>query len=67
LITEENVSVVIQVNGKLRDKIIVRVGTLENEVRALALKSEKVAKWIEGGNIKNIVFLPDKLMNIVTK
>ena len=66
LIKEENVSIVIQVNGKLRDKILVPSSASEDSVKDLVLKSEKVAKWIEGGNVKKIVFLPDKLMNIVT-
>ena len=56
---------VIQVNGKVRDRMVVPVGMAEDEVRSAALESDRIKQWIEGAEIKRIVVVPDKLINIV--
>jgi leucyl-tRNA synthetase len=56
---------VIQVNGKLRDKIEVERDISEEKVKELAISREKVKKWIEGKEIKKVVYVPRKLINIV--
>ncbi len=65
LIKEDKVNIIIQINGKVRDEIIVETGVLEEEVKNLAISQEKVKNWIEGKGIKKIIFVPDKLINIV--
>jgi leucyl-tRNA synthetase len=65
LILEETISLVVQVNGKLRDKIEVRAAISQKEAEELAFKSEKVQNWIAGKEVKKIIFLPKKLINIV--
>ena len=65
LIKEEIVTLVIQVNGKVRDKIEVEAGISKEEAKKLALSREKVQKWIEGKEIKKVIFVPGKLINIV--
>jgi len=65
LVKEEIITLVIQVNGKIRDKIEVEADISEEKAKELALDREKVQNWIEGKEIKKIVFVPGKLINIV--
>jgi leucyl-tRNA synthetase len=65
LIKEEMITLVIQVNGKVRDKIEVEADISEEKAKELALSCEKIKKWIEGKEIKKVIFVPGKLINIV--
>lgn len=65
LIQEEELLIVVQVNGKLRDRIIVPASFNEDEVKASALKSERIKRFIQDKEIKNVIFVPKKLVNIV--
>jgi leucyl-tRNA synthetase len=65
LIKEEIITLVIQVNGKVRDKIEVEAEITEEKAKELVISSERVKKWIEGKEIKKIVFVPGKLINVV--
>lgn len=67
LAISDEVTVVIQVNGKLRDKLIITRGASEQEVEELALASEKIVNQLNGLEIKKIIIVPDKLVNIVAK
>jgi leucyl-tRNA synthetase len=62
---EEEIEMVVQVNGKLRDRIFVAPDVTEDEAKETALKSEKVKVFTEGKEIKKIIFVPEKLINIV--
>ena len=66
LIEEEKVLLIVQINGKVRDKIEVNVGINQKEAEKLVFKSEKVKKIIGESEIQKIVFVPNKLINIVT-
>ncbi|OGZ84156.1 MAG: leucine--tRNA ligase [Candidatus Staskawiczbacteria bacterium RIFOXYD1_FULL_39_28] len=66
LIEKKRVLLIVQINGKLRDKIEVRVGISQKEAEKLILKSEKINNLVNNVKIKKIVFVPDKLINIVT-
>ena len=64
--TVENlVTVVVQINGKLRDKLEVPAGTEKEELEKLALASEKVQANLEGKTPKKIIVVPNKLVSIV--
>ena len=65
LVKEEVSTLIIQVNGKVRDKIDVKTGIAQKEAEKLAFKSKKVQKWIGGKKIKKVIFLPSKLINFV--
>ncbi|KPJ71183.1 leucine--tRNA ligase, partial [Parcubacteria bacterium DG_74_3] len=65
LVKEKIITLVIQVNGKVRDKIEVEADILEKEAQELALAREKIKKWIKGKKTKKVVFVPQKLINIV--
>jgi len=62
---DEELLVVVQVNGKLRSKLTVSAGVGEEELKALALSDEKVAPFIEGKTIRKVICVPGKLVNIV--
>jgi leucyl-tRNA synthetase len=67
LIAAEEVTLVVQVNGKVRDQIVVQSSKskVQSEIEKLARQSEKVQKYLEGQTIKKIVFVPGKLINFV--
>jgi leucyl-tRNA synthetase len=67
LAAAEEVTVVVQVNGKVRDKLTVPVGAAEGDVQALALGSDKVQRFVNGHAITTVVYVPNKLLNIVTR
>ena len=62
---EEEIEMVVQVNGKLRDRIFVAPDVTEDEAKETALESEKVGFFIGNSEIKKIVFVSGKLINIV--
>jgi leucyl-tRNA synthetase len=61
------VTVVVQVNGKLRDRLEVAPGTPDAEVVALATALPKVASAVDGKTVVREVVVPDKLVNLVVK
>jgi leucyl-tRNA synthetase len=65
LIEEKFITLIIQVNGRVRDKIEVEAGIPESKAKELAISREKVKKWISGKKIKKVIFVPKKLINIV--
>jgi len=65
LIREEIIQLVIQINGKVRDKIEVEADIPEEKAKELALSQEKIKKWIGGRSVQKIIFVPGKLINIV--
>ena len=62
---EEEIEMVVQVNGKLRDKIFVAPDVTEDEAKETALEREKIKSFIEGKEIKKIIFVAGRLINIV--
>ncbi|MCS5591906.1 MAG: leucine--tRNA ligase [Gammaproteobacteria bacterium] len=64
---QDEVQLVIQVNGKLRAKLMVPVGTDNQTIETLSLNEENVVKFTEGKTIIKVVVIPDKLVNVVVK
>ena len=65
LLKSETSLIVVQVNGKLRSKLEVDASTSEDELKSMALSDERVLRFIEGNEIKKIIIVPEKLVNIV--
>ncbi len=65
LIQEDMVTMVVQVNGKLRTSIVVPAKASEERVKEEALKSDKVKLYIQGRDVKRVIVVPDRLVNIV--
>jgi leucyl-tRNA synthetase len=62
---EEQITLVVQVNGKVRDRIEVPVGISEDAAKAAALASENVQKFLNGQSPRKVILVPGKLVNIV--
>jgi leucyl-tRNA synthetase len=62
---KSQVQLVIQVNGKLRGKLAVSPGADQESVTGLATQIENVSKFVEGKEIRKVIFVPDKLINFV--
>ena len=67
LAQEEQATIVVQVNGKLRASLPAARGLSQEEILALATQDEKVQRQLEGKQTVKIVFVPDKLINIVVR
>jgi leucyl-tRNA synthetase len=65
LLVEDTLEIPVQVNGKLRDKIVVSAKATPQEIEAAALKAEKAQPFLEGKTIKKIIVVPGRLVNIV--
>jgi leucyl-tRNA synthetase len=65
LLVEDEVTVAIQVKGKLRDTITVAKGTSKEDLEALALASDKVQRALDGAAIRKVIVVPDRLVNLV--
>lgn len=66
-ITNDEYTLVVQVNGKLRDKILVSSSLGDEEIKKIALDSEKVKTYTDGHEIVKVVIVPKKLVSIVIK
>ena len=65
LLVEDEVTIAIQVRGKLRDTITVAKGSSKEQLEELALASEKVQRSLDGAEVKKVIVVPDRLVNIV--
>lgn len=64
-VKDELVTIVVQVNGKARGKLLVAPGSSEEEVSSLALADEKIKTALSGSDIKKQFFVQDRLLNLV--
>lgn len=67
LIKQELVTIVVQINGKLRGEFSFERGVEEEAVVNEVKKDDKVSKYLSQGDIKKTIFVPDKLINFVVK
>ena len=65
LVRQDTVTMVLQVNGKVRDRVEVEVGISEAEAEAVALASAKVVEALGGAVPKRVVARPPRLVNVV--
>jgi leucyl-tRNA synthetase len=65
-LVEDEIEIVVQVNGKLRDRITVALDATESELEAAALANRKVQNAIAGKQVRKVVVVPKKLVNVVT-
>ena len=64
-LVENEVEIALQVNGKVRDRIVVALDAIEEELRATALANARVREFIEGKTVRKVIVIPQKLVNIV--
>jgi leucyl-tRNA synthetase len=66
-LVRDEVTVVIQVDGMMRDRMQVRAGTDQQQVVERALACQNVSRHLGSGKPKNVIFVPDRLINFVTR
>ena len=64
---QNNILLIVQVNGKIRDKIETTAGQTNDELTKLALESEKTKQFTDGKTVVKTIVVPDKIVNIVVK
>lgn len=62
---EEEITLIVQVNGKLCDRLTVPVNISEEDARAAALRSENIVSFLDGKEPKKVIYVPGRLVNIV--
>ena len=67
LIVASTVEYVIQVNGRVRDRILMAPGRTQEEIEKASMDSNRIQQWTDGKELIRKIFVPDKLLNIVTK
>jgi leucyl-tRNA synthetase len=65
LAKEEQITLIVQVNGKVRDRIMVDAGISEEDARTAALASEAAQRFMEGKEPREVIVVPGRLVNIV--
>jgi len=65
LLIEDEVEIVVQVNGKVRDRMRVSIHVTEAELKAAALASPRIKALIAGKTVRNLIVIPQKLVNVV--
>jgi len=66
-LARQEVTVVLQVDGKVRSRLTVEVDAVEARVQELALADDKVRPWLQGRAIERVVVVPNRLVNVVTR
>jgi leucyl-tRNA synthetase len=61
----DTITLVVQVNGKVRDKIEAPAGITEAAAREMALARPAIQKWLEGVEVRKVIFASGRLINIV--
>jgi leucyl-tRNA synthetase len=67
LAKEDEITLVVQVNGKVRDRLTVPASVTETEAKEKVFASEKIKVYLEGKTIVNVVYVPGRLVNVVVK
>jgi leucyl-tRNA synthetase len=65
LLVDDEVTIAVQVNGKLRDTLLMAKGAPKDQVEAAALASDKIVRSLEGKPPRKVIVVPDRLVNIV--
>jgi leucyl-tRNA synthetase len=65
LLVDDEVTIAVQVNGKLRDTLVLAKGLPKDQIEAAALASDKVIRLLEGKAPKKVIVVPDRLVNLV--
>ncbi len=66
-IVVSEVEIVVQINGKIKDKIMIAAGASAEELKTVALENEKIKRLTEGKQIVKVIPVPNKLINVVVK
>ena len=65
LLVDENIKIAVQINGKLRSELQIAQDASSEEVEARALEDERIKNFIKDSEIKKVIYVPGKIINIV--
>jgi len=65
MLIDENATIVVQVNGKVRFKVEVPADIAEDRLKEMVLSDERLKPWLQGRPVKNFILVPKKLASIV--
>ena len=65
VIQDDEITVVCQINGKVRDKLLIAINSDQATVESVAKSSEKIQTYLESGTLRKTIFIPNKLINFV--
>ena len=66
LAAEDLIILVVQINGKVRDRLEIPAGTSKEETEQTALAAPKIPTYLEGKQIRKVIVVPERLVNIVS-
>ena len=64
-LVESKKEIIVQINGKLRGKVIININQDENEIKKLVMENDKISSYLRDVNVKKIIYIKDKLINYV--
>jgi leucyl-tRNA synthetase len=67
LVTSDEFTLVVQVNGKVRERVTAPVSVTEDEAKEIALGMPKVKSFLEGREVVKVIYVPGKIVNVVVK
>ena len=66
-LVKDTVEVVVQINGKVKDKVVVSADADKGQLEKIALENDKIKRLLEGRSVVKVVAVPGRLINIVVK
>jgi leucyl-tRNA synthetase len=65
MLVEDVIEIPIQINGRVRDRVEIKNGMTEDQVKEIVLSKDRVKDLIRGRDIKKFIYIEDKIVNIV--
>jgi len=62
---QDTLEIVVQVNGKLRGRVVISAQATEDQARSIALADDNVKRWVEDKPVRKFIYVPGKLINVV--
>ena len=66
-LVKDEVEIVVQINGKVKDKMMISTGLSDDEIKEAALNNEKIAEFTQDKQVLKVIVVKGKLVNIVVK
>ncbi|MFA7191687.1 MAG: class I tRNA ligase family protein [Candidatus Paceibacterota bacterium] len=64
-IIEDSMKIVVQVNGKVRSELSISIDATDDQIKEIALKDKVIISWVNGADIKRVIYVKGRLVNIV--
>jgi len=64
-LVQESYELVIQINGKVRDKVFIKSNSTDEEIKEISINRENVKKWVANKTVKKFIIIKGKIINLV--